>query len=180
MTAGEISNDRALSAAERIFVPFRLEGFSGASVRDVLVGQRIIAFACPSGQSLGCTWQLRVFLDSGVVVEFSSLTTDLGNWQEVGSLLLRAVDGRLPTDMCNHALFQSTMIGPFRINRIDCLLYETKDVLAECGVVLHSEEDQEIIIAAGVPPGSVSVSASSIEAQFEPEFETRCYQRMPL
>ncbi|MNV62770.1 hypothetical protein D3C71_1553310 [compost metagenome] len=59
-------------------------------------------------------------------------------------------------------------IPSIRIARCRKLLYEEDGFLAECGLLLAGEEEENLIIAAGISPGSVSVSLPSDDSNFSP------------
>ncbi|MBU2284914.1 MAG: hypothetical protein KKC85_00590, partial [Gammaproteobacteria bacterium] len=58
----------------------------------------------------------------------------------------------------------------FRILTLSRLLYEDDDVISECALAFGGRDGEQIVIAAGIPPGSVSIAAPFSEEQFEPQF----------
>jgi hypothetical protein len=65
------------------------------------------------------------------------------------------------------------------VERLEKLVYEDDDVISECGLVMYGVGGAEIIIAAGISPGSVSVAASFATGPFEPQFSLGTCRREP-
>lgn len=110
----------------------------------------------------GCTGQPRV-----------------GNWKEVGSLNLSFKGKGQDTDS-DSASWVIEPVSNFKIGNVESLIYEDQEVFSECGIALGDERDGEIIVAAGVSPGSVSISVPFSSCKFQPEFEVAKYQRFPI
>ncbi|WP_157655502.1 hypothetical protein [Burkholderia ubonensis] len=161
----------------RYTLRFQLEGVKREWLRDMLVGARIVAYALPEGHSLECAWQCRFLLDGGGILEFSSACTVVAGWHEVGSLNIKKIVGK---DDSNRDIFHEIAVEKFFIASIDCLVYDDPDVYSECGIVFRDGSGHELIIAAGVSPGSVSVKAPFANELFAPEFSLGDYGRVPL
>lgn len=159
---------------DRCVLHLQTEGVRRDEIADAFSSRRIVAYGLPEGHTLKCAWQCRIFLDNNDVFEFSSACTEVAGWQEVGSLNIERIH---PVENSAGALFSKTSIERFTIVSVDCLVYETPDVYAECGIVLRAVSGEEVIIAAGVSPGSVSVQAPFSSLPFDPEFSVPDYTR---
>jgi hypothetical protein len=116
-------------------------------------------------------------LSTGWIVDFSSACTGTGKWQEVGSLNIDfARDHQSDDDIS----WTTSPVIDYLVKSVDCLIFEDAEVYADCGIVVTDFRDREITIAAGLPPGSVSIAAPFSTDQFRPEFELAQYQRRPL
>ena len=142
------------------------EGVNVPELVRAVRGKRIVAVAMPRTHSVQATWELTLILQNSVLLEFSSACTQIVGWHEVGSLNIRMV----------HKLFETrvyliqTKIPTFHITALEKLIYEDPDIVSECGLVLHGPAKQEIIIAVGIPPGSVSLKAPFVPGHFDPQF----------
>jgi hypothetical protein len=95
-------------------------------------------------------------LESDDVFEFSSASTVVTGWQEVGSLNIKCMLGKANS---MDGVFRKLSAGPFQVADVRCLVYEDAGVYSECGIVFYDDVGGEWTIAAGIPPGSVSISA---------------------
>ena len=167
-----------ISPSGKKLLAFQREGFESW---DVVEGSHFVAYAMPHGHSTEGAWELRLVRDDGAFIEFSSASTEVGDWKEVGSLnLLWSPYGKATTNP--GAKLQTTAIPAFRVTRVEKLIYEDADVISECGVVFiaqHGTSD-EVVIAAGVPPGSVSMMAPFAPAPFKPQFDLSLCRRQQL
>ncbi|PHV09511.1 hypothetical protein [Chitinimonas sp. BJB300] len=152
------------------------EGAKSENLKQLLEGLSITAYALPEGHSLASAWQLRFIFNNQLILEFSSVCTEVVGWQEVGSLNVKVIDD---TDQFSN-IFSITEIKEFLVTSVEYLVYEDSDAYSECGLVLRSSLGEEVIIAAGVSPGSVSVQAPFSTLDFEPEFPTSDYQRKSM
>lgn len=159
----------------RHMLRFQLDGMERCQLNDLFLDKCIVAYSLPEGHTLESAWQCRVHLDSGNIFEFSSACTEVDGWEELGSLNIAKVDSKASED-----LFKRTKVEPFFICFIECLVYENTSVFAECGIVLRDNSGEEMIIAAGISPGSVSVQAPFTTLQFEPELSASDYRRMAI
>ncbi|WP_426401023.1 hypothetical protein ACN9M1_27515 (plasmid) [Ralstonia sp. R-29] len=162
------------SEGGRYLLRLQTEGVHRDQIADAFSSRSIVAYALPEGHTLKCAWQCRIFLDNNDVFEFSSACTEVAGWQEVGSLNIERI--RMVENSAD-AIFRRVGIENFAIVSVDCLVYETPDVYAECGIVLRAISGEEVIIAAGVSHGSVSVQAPFSSLPFDPEFSLPDYTR---
>ena len=61
-------------------------------------------------------------------------------------------------------------VPPFRVTSLIKLVYEDNNFSSECGIAIGGANEEEIVVATGISPGSVSVSAPFSTSTFEPEF----------
>ncbi len=160
---------------------FQCEGVESRELKQWLEGTNITAYALPEDHSLACAWLLRLIFNDRFLIEFSSACTQVIGWHEVGSLNLKVIRICEPSDDDPiRNIFSFTEIKEFLIASVEYLIYEDSDVYSESGLVLRSSSGEEVIIAAGVPPGSVSVQAPFSKLDFEPEFPTSDYKRKSM
>lgn len=153
-------------------LPYQIEGVARSKLLNCLLGRSIKYYEIPTKQSLKACWQFRITLDSGDWIEFSSACTEVGDWQEVGSLNIRYAkfDEVLPFDGYKKEEY------PFKIQIVDELVYKSEKVNSECGIIFGGEQGA-LIVAAGVAPGSVSIKINTHSEEFEPEFDEDDYIR---
>lgn len=161
----------------RCTLPLQLEGIERERLGDVLLGSSVVAYALPEGHSLESAWQCRFLLEKGGTFEFSSACTVVAGWQEVGSLNVKHI---LQGEDLNERLFIEVKVERFHITAVECLVYEAQEVYSECGIVLRDATGRELIVAAGVSPGSVSIKAPFSKEPFSPEFVLGDYRRVEL
>ena len=168
-----------VSVTGKKMLAFQFEGIDASTLWSALNGQHIVGYAMPTGHSFQAAWLFRLILSGGGLLEFSSACTQVVDWQEVGSLNIRFVD---------HSSDVSADLGPgaptiaipaLHLQALEKLVYEDADVVSECALVLHGE-GEEIVVAAGIPPGSVSVIASFTKGAFEPQFAISTCKRERL
>lgn len=157
----------------QFILPLQFEGIARDCFRQLFVGSRITGYALPANHSLGCAWLLRFYFDKIGFIEFSSACTQTHGWQEVGSLNMKVVDSNAND---GSKLFEFVGIDEFIIKSVGLLIYDEPATYAECGIVFYSSTGNEICIAAGVSPGSVSVKAPFSNEEFDPEFPPSSYR----
>lgn len=155
-----------------------LEGFGDASLLDVFGGTSIESLAVPIGHSLTTAWLVLLSLKSGVLVELCSLCNDLGDWQEVGSLKLRLIAGKVH-DVPNVEWISSN-VHNFIVDKVDKVEYCESSFRTECGLCFVSSNNEELWIVAGPAPGSVSVKLPDSCEDFVTEFPIDEYIRTEL
>jgi hypothetical protein len=68
----------------------------------------------------------------------------------------------------------------FFVAGMSMLVYETMEVFAEAGIVFLGRDGTDLLVAAGVSPGSVSMAAPFSDKEFNTEFELDDYRREKL
>jgi hypothetical protein len=153
---------------------FQLDGLERELLKDILVGNCIVAHALHHEHSLTSAWQRRFVFEDGAVLEFSSAMTVVTGWQEIGNLNLKVTD---TTNDLNGHVFREFSVGRFHIAAVECLVYEDPDVYSECGIVFRDLSGSEWVIAAGISPGAVSIGTPFADETFSPEFSVTDYRR---
>jgi hypothetical protein len=151
-----ISTPETLPSGKKRFA-VQCEGASLPTLASTLVGEKLIGCSYPVGHSLHTTWMLRLYFASGLALEFSSASTDIGNWQEVGSLNVRVASlSSASTTKAAEPSMVSMTFDPMELAKIEKIVYEDSDVIVECGLLLHTRGETFVTVAAGIPPGSVT------------------------
>ena len=159
-----------LSASGKTILAFQFEGIDAGTLREAMSSRKVVAFAMPHGHSFQATWLFRLILDGGAFFEFSSASTQVVDWQEVGSLNIR-FGGHLSNGSSDAGPeFETAAIPALRLRALERLVYEDDDVVTDCALVLTGEDGEEIVVAAAIPPGAVTVEASFTDGHFEPQF----------
>jgi hypothetical protein len=159
---------------------FQCEGKSREQINETLLGSQITAYLMPDEHTFETAWLFYLFFSNGCLIEFSSACTEIGNWREIGSLNLRFDQDKFLDQKGERKLFAKNGIEIFYVNSIECLTFEDADVYAECGIVFCDSFGQEIIVAAGPTPGSISIRAPFSTGEFKPEFSMTEYKRTPI
>ena len=163
----------------KFILRFQCEGKLREQIEETLLGSSIDSYAMPLTHSFQSAWIFRLYFDNGYCCEFSSSSTELIGWQEVGSLNIRFIKNEDEQEESQN-LLPKTYLDTFQVNNIEKLVYNDNDVYSECGLVFRDDQGKEIIIAAGISPGSVSVCASFTTGPFQPEFPVSDYQRISV
>ncbi|WP_143062040.1 hypothetical protein [Faunimonas pinastri] len=170
-----------LTLAGKQLFRFQLEGGDLESISGLTHSHRIAAYAMPPKHTFEAAWIFVLcFEDSNTFLELSSACTQIVDWEEIGSLNIRMDSNDAGESKSIASYLSKQEILPFSVRIIQKLIYEDDDVISECGLVLSGADGTEIVIAAGIPSGSVSVAAPFAEGSFEPEFPLVTYKREPL
>jgi hypothetical protein len=160
---------------------FQLEGVERQDLLSRLMGEYLVAYALPQGHTMRAAWELSLVFDSGLVLDFSSASTVAFDWQEVGSLNLALTYRPRELGVVRRSKDGESTVPPIVIAASEVLIYEDDDVVVECGIALLGSDGSEVIVAAGIPPGSVSVQAPFSAGQsFEPQFPLDACRRQGL
>ncbi|MCY7388485.1 MAG: hypothetical protein LH481_10545, partial [Burkholderiales bacterium] len=147
----------ALDVGSKV-IRFQCEGIVPENIWEGLRGLSIVAYEMPLEHSLRAAWIFRLIFDDCSIFEFSSACTMVVDWQEVGSLNIRLIHNS--SDVPHHKVtgFVRVDIQQFSVGSLEKLVYQDDDVTSECGLVFCGVDDQEIVVAAGISPGSVSIA----------------------
>lgn len=149
---------------------FQCEGFVVNNLWQIIQNLNVIGYSVPIDHSLRETWNFRVFLDNGFSIDFTSACTMINEIQEIGSLNI-ALNRNVVNDVNDkYANCQRIVIPSFCISKLNKLIYEEDNFITECGILLSDATDRTIVVAAGVPPCSVTVSSFFNNNLFKPEF----------
>jgi len=162
----------------RYILNYQIEGIEISELSRHLVGSNIIGYVLPNSQSLACAWELKLIFDNGISIDFSSACTNIGGWQEMGSLNIFFSD-YISDNNLDISVYQKSEVS-FFVKSMDKLVFESSDVFSESGIIFLNGNGEEIIIATGVSPGSISVKAPFCEANFNSELELEDCHRIVM
>lgn len=157
----------------KLYLGLQCEGVEARHLHATIEGSAVVAYAIPKGQTYRAAWIFHIELDDGRLLEFSSACTQILGWHEVGSLNIRLVDRAASCGTVGELFVSNRIlaISSIRIKTVDVLVYEDVDVISECGLVISGQDSARIVIAAGIPPGSVSIETPDTEYPIEPQFD---------
>jgi hypothetical protein len=157
---------------------YQCEAMDCKLLGDLLKGRSLVAYVLPKGHTLRTAWELAFIFDAGFVLEFSSACTQAVDWQEVGSLNIRLTSGPAEGEPAKSSGGNESFFQAIKIIAVEKVIYEDEDVVVECGLLLRGVNGEEITVAAGVPPGSVSVQMPFASTElFEPQFPISACRR---
>ncbi|MBC3915976.1 hypothetical protein H8L32_00630 [Undibacterium sp. CY18W] len=164
----------------KLILKFQCEGRNSEQIKETFEGTWITAYAMPDGHSLKEVWLFRLFFGNDYFIEFSSACSGVGGWREIGSLNLR-IDRIQNSDQGQESgIFKKKDIEPFYVSSITRLVYEDELVNVEGGIVFKDSNGKLLTIAAGIPPGSVSVVGPFSNGDFQPEFAIADYKEVVI
>ena len=158
-------------------LPFQVENPSDIAFNSTFINHKIVSCGIPVGHTYSCAWLFRVLFDNGYQIEFSSACTEIGNWQEIGSLNI-CISSKDAVSKLDSALFLENKIDDFEVAKVERLCYEDEHVYTECGLIFLSLDGREIWIAAAPASGAVSIKVPFAPAAFKPEFALDDYKRL--
>jgi hypothetical protein len=159
-----------ITALGKKVLRFQFEGLDRSDFRKSLIGHNVTAYAMPEGQTHRASWIFQIVLDNGKLLEFSSACTQIVDWQEVGSLNIFVADMSLFATTGIVTTLPRVAMTPLLISALDILIYEDDDIVSECGLVIYGQDDLQIVVAAGIPPGSVSTAIPHSMGYLQPQF----------
>ncbi|TFF18253.1 hypothetical protein E3C22_22130 [Jiella endophytica] len=156
-----------------------LQDFAEQTLSSVLAGRHIAGFWMPFEQSFKMAWLFQLSLDNEMALEFWSDPVNAGGWEEVGVLCIRLVSN--PQERAGTTFeWVGAQIAPFIIAKVQVLVDERPDFQAECGLEFFNDKGEDLIVVAGISPGSVTISAPFDRQNFDPECYLTEYKREPL
>lgn len=160
----------------KFVLPFQIEGLPTDQVGVPFKNSRVLEYGIPDSHTFKAAWLFRVVLDTGWTVDFSSACTEIGEWQEIGSLNL----GFSRENSNDSIRWRMESLRDFKVKSAERLVHEDAEVYTECGIILTDITKREIVIAAGPAPGSVSIAAPFSTDTFQPELAIDKLQRRLL
>ncbi|WMP18902.1 hypothetical protein [Thiothrix lacustris] len=161
----------------KYILPYQIGGLAFSEIRLKLISSSIVGYSLPISQSLRETWDLHIYLDTGISITFSSACTGVGGWQEMGSLNMD-FSGTMDMDKQVESKYSMTKFdNPFLIEKIYSLVFHDNDIYSESGLIFVDPNGQEVIVATGVSAGSVSMRIP-FDDNFEPELAYNDYVRV--
>lgn len=152
-------------------------GFSQSDFAVLMYTNKILSYEIPKTQSLKCCWLFRLNLINGERLTFSSKCTNVGGWNEIGSLNI-AFDR--PVEEYDRSIFNRESIEKHETKEVSLLTYSEENVYAETGVVLVNEVGGELIILCSPASGAVTVNIPGLKSELKPEFDFLEYKRKKL
>ncbi|MFT4926242.1 MAG: hypothetical protein ACI8WB_002340 [Phenylobacterium sp.] len=137
-------------------------------IKDLAMSSYIVKYEIPAKQSLNCTWILRLHFNNEASIEISALCTNIGGWQEMGSLKIRLCDTSSSLKK-NENLFITKNIEKFCSSKLSLITFNDESVYAECGIIFSNDVGGELIVATSPAPGAVTVRIPSEVNEFQPE-----------
>lgn len=159
----------------KYILELQIEGVGLNGFIEKVLDSTITAFSLPYSQSLSEVWELYVHFKEGFTFKLSSSCTSIGGWDELGSLNISFFDQTNFADRLDRSIYITNDINEFLISELKYLIYEEGNVYSECGIIMVSPHGEQIIVAASISPGSVSMQHSSIKTKFNPELQIDKY-----
>ncbi|NHZ31998.1 hypothetical protein [Massilia rubra] len=115
------------------------------------------------------------FLGNGSTWRLECVMNDLGDWEEVGSLVFWDASEEM-------TLPEMLPLPPqwAQIESIDKLVVQVDEFCADSGLVLTNRAGDELTIVCGANVCAMAVRAPFFEGEFFPEFAMERYQRVPM
>jgi hypothetical protein len=148
-------------------LPLICHGVPPEGLARNLVGRTVTAYAMPPKHSLEAAWLFTLYFEDGGNLEFWSEFYNTAGWNELGVLVVSSLGEAVEGRSMNLEQFR-VEIPSIRIAGCRKLLCEEDGFLAEYGLLLAGEDEENLIIAAGISPGSVSVRLPSDVSNFSP------------
>lgn len=159
-----------ISATGQKVLRLQCENIEPENISKYAQDLSVVAYSMPTGHSFQAAWIFRLIFSNGASLEFSSACTMVVGWQEAGSLNIQLVNQVTHEKSVIDAVLVRVEMPPFRVTSLAKLVYEDKDFRSECGIAIGGENEEEIVVATGISPGSVSIAAPFSTSPFEPEF----------
>lgn len=126
-------------------------------------------------EQLGGMTTLWCFLCDDAVLKIHSVMTDIGGWDEVGTLVFRLAtkDDNLP---------EMIPLPPTWgcVASVEKLELDEDDFSAESGLVIQTCDGEELIVVCGTNVYTIQMTAPFFSCKFQPEYEINRYKRMSL
>ena len=149
-------------------------------IKEMILGSKMIGYEIPKNQSLSCTWSLRLFFDNSSDVLCCSsdvANADDDSWKEYGYLKLDITNEK--SLVCRDK-FDFTEITPLSFIKVAKLVNHEDDVVAECGLLLTTEQKKQIVISTAPSPGAVTVKAEFYDGKYNPESFLEDLNELPM
>ncbi len=159
-----------ISATGQKVLRLQCENIETENISKYVQDLSVVAYSMPTGHSFQAAWIFRLIFSNGASLEFSSACTMVVGWQEAGSLNIQLIDQEANEKLAIDAVLVRVEIPPFRVTSLVKLVYEDKNFRSECGIAIGGGNEEEIVVATGISPGSVSISVPFSTSPFEPEF----------
>jgi hypothetical protein len=151
-----------------------------SEIIELILGSKLIGFEIPKNQSLSCTWSLRLFFESCSDVLCCSsdvASAGDGSWQEYGYLKLDITD---ENSLGSRDKFNFKEITPIAFTKVSKLVSNEDDVVAECGLLITTEQEKQVLISTAPSPGAVTVKAEFYDGEYDPEILLEDLSEQPI
>lgn len=166
-----------ISADGRKLLKLQCENIESEKIPKYPQDLSIIAYSMPEGHSLQAAWIFRLIFSNEHSLEFSSACTMVDSFQEAGSLNIKLISRAVSENPEIDAVLVRIDIPHFQIKSMVKLTYEGDNFCSECGIAFGCANGEEIVIATGISPGSVSIAAPFSTSAFETEFSISKFNR---
>lgn len=161
-------------------IPIKTGNTELNKIIELILGSRLIGFEIPKNQSLSCTWSLRLFFEN--CCDVLCCSSDVascgdGSWQEYGYLKLDITDENL---LGSRDKFNFREITPVAFTKISKLVNNEDDVVAECGLIMTTEKEQQVVISTAPAPGAVTIKAEFYDGEYDPEIPFEDLNELPM
>lgn len=159
-----------VSASGKPLLRFQCEGVEFKDLWNTVQGLSIVAFAMGEEHTFSASWTFQLIFDDGSVLQFSSAATSVAGWEEYGSLNILLGRSSFGGVFDTNELGKSGVVTDFPVTALEKLIWESDDLITECGLVFCGQRGEEIVVSTGIPPCSVSIGAPFSVGYFKPEF----------
>lgn len=161
-------------------LPMKTGNSELSEIIELILGSKLIGFEIPKNQSLSCTWSLRLFFESCSDVLCCSsdvASAGDGSWQEYGYLKLDITD---ENSLGSRDKFNFKEITPIAFTKVSKLVSNEDDVVAECGLLITTEQEKQVLISTAPSPGAVTVKAEFYDGEYDPEILLEDLSEQPI
>jgi hypothetical protein len=139
-----------------------------------LLRKGFIGYSTNAEQHGGLT-TLWLFLCDQTVLKIYSSMTDVGGWDEVGTLVFR-----LATKEDTYPKMKPLGIAWSHIFSIKKLVLDETRFSAESGLVIKNNRDEELTVICGANVYTIQIEAPFFTGNFQPEYEIDAYKRIQI
>jgi hypothetical protein len=134
------------------------DGFSGYAVARSEVGR---------------LRSLYLFIADGTVLRVQSKVTEVGGWREVGTMVF---EHPIKAEEARPAMVPLAPAWT-KIVALEKLILGEDTLVAECGIAIRNESNEQLLILPGAFPHTVEIIAPFYEGDFQPEYDLGEYKR---
>jgi hypothetical protein len=160
--------------AGRVRLPMQIEGVRREALISSLAGDEILCVSVPENNSLEQSWFASAALKSDRRIDISGSSSDVGNWEEYGTINLELLRSPLEIEMRTI----DVALEAFFIQSAFVLVVDESDHQIEAGIVISAEDGREIFVVAGDIPGAFSLRMPDGQGDLRPQFPWQDYRRI--
>ncbi|WP_421568665.1 hypothetical protein [Stenotrophomonas sp. PD6] len=151
----------------------QIEGARRDRLASLLTGEQILFVSIPADQSMGQAWYALAALASGRGVVFSGSSTEVGGWEECGTM---NVEFLAPSPPLGEWAVQTELDG-FVIQSVFVLVVDDAQWQIEAGLAIFAEDGRQLLFVAGDIPGAFSMMMPNGQGELRPQFPWQDYRR---